>query len=360
MATVVPFTQPPPREPLLLSSWLTRKLPPRDFLLGQLLCTTSRWLINGETGVGKTLVGMDVGAAIAAGQHFLNWEGRGKPARVMYIDGELPSETFKERMELIASHYGPDLAFWGYCRDDIVLRGGEDIPPLNLPEGEAWLLKEIEDVKPDLIIFDSIMCLLTGEMGKEESWAPVKLLVKKISSKRVAQVWMHHTGHDATKGFGTKTREWEMDTVIMLSKADPEKDDGAIKLEFTKARLRTPANFQQFAAQVIQCTETGWVSENAPKGKAGKPPSEVEILRRECLKAYDRLADRVAPSPGLDSKPVRKVSVDNLRDELKSRGFLEAKETGGLTTTSRTRFHKAKTELISVNKFVELDELIWK
>jgi hypothetical protein len=31
----------------------------------------------------------------------------------------------------------------------------------------------------------------------------------------IAQVWLHDTGHDTTKGFGTKTREWEMDTVII-------------------------------------------------------------------------------------------------------------------------------------------------
>jgi hypothetical protein len=78
------------------------------------------------------------------------------------------------------------------------------------------------------------------------------------------------------------------------------------------------------------------------------------------LKAYDRLADGLSTSPGLDGAPVRKLPVDTLRDELKSRGFLEVIETGGLTPASRTRFHRAKTEVISANRFVELDGLIWK
>ena len=44
------------------------------------------------------------------------------------------------------------------------------MPPLNTPEGQKWLWKEIEAVKPDPIIFDSIMCLLVGTMSEEESW----------------------------------------------------------------------------------------------------------------------------------------------------------------------------------------------
>jgi hypothetical protein len=40
---------------------------------------------------------MDMAAAIATGKNFLNWTGQ-RPARVMYLDGELPIETFKERM----------------------------------------------------------------------------------------------------------------------------------------------------------------------------------------------------------------------------------------------------------------------
>jgi RecA-family ATPase len=102
--TVASFTTEPyaPRRDLLLSTWLSRQLPPRDFLLGNVLCTTSRWLIFGETGVGKTLFAVDLAGSIASGDSFLSWKGSGRSACVMYLDGEMPAETFKERMELIA------------------------------------------------------------------------------------------------------------------------------------------------------------------------------------------------------------------------------------------------------------------
>ena len=56
----------PPRDNLTLQSWLNRKMPPRDYLLGELLSTTSRWLIIGDTGIGKTLLALAIAAASAA------------------------------------------------------------------------------------------------------------------------------------------------------------------------------------------------------------------------------------------------------------------------------------------------------
>jgi hypothetical protein len=60
--------------------------------------------------------------------------------------------------------------------------------------------------------------------------------------------------------------------------------------------------------------------------------------------------------------PVRKVKVEKLRDELKTRGFLEAKESGGLTDLSRQHFQRAKAALLAPPKprLTENDGLIWR
>ena len=57
---------------------------------------------------------------------------------------------------------------------------------------------------------------------------------------------------------------------------------------------------------------------------------------------------------------VRKVATDKLRDEVKRRGFLDLKETGGMTSAARTLYHRAKTDLIVSGKFVENDDLFWR
>lgn len=363
--TYVPMGEPiptfngpaPSRSNLTVAAWLRRELPPRDYLLGEVLCTTSRWIINGATGVGKTLFALEMAGAIAAGADFLGWQGR-RRARVMYLDGELPAETFKERIELIAARYGEDIELFGYNRDDL---DPSDMPPLNTEEGQKWLWREVEGIAPDAIFFDSIMCLNTGVMAEEESWSPVKPLMRALTSRRITQVWLHHTGHDTSKGFGTKTREWEMDTVAMLTKTgddgDADASSSAFELAFSKARLRTPANFGQFTTKTIRREADGFTFENRSVSK--KSRSEVDIVKQHFVAAYDRLADDVKMSADLTGKPVRKVAVDAIRDELKSRGYLEANDKGHVTPTGRTTLRRAKLDLLA-KQFVEADGLIWR
>jgi AAA domain len=343
--------EPIDHDKLLLSSWLDRVLPERDYLLGNVMCTTSRWFLFGETGIGKTLFGMEVGAAIASGEGLLGWCGyRDRYARVMYLDGELPVETFQERMKLIAKRHGRDILFYGYNREDL---GDGRMPPLNTDPGQAWLRREIGRVKPDLIIFDSIMCLLIGSMSEEESWAPMKGFVRELTARRIAQMWMNHA-NDVGKSFGTKTREWEMDTVLSLASIPGE--DGApspmqMKLEFRKMCLRTAENMNQFKSLIIDL-ETFKGTEATDNGRE---LTDIQIFCSEIMEAYRRMAI----GQGWNGINTVKVPMDWLREEVKKRGFLETNDNGGLSSTGRSTFHRAKAQLIRKHKLVENDGLIW-
>ncbi len=69
-----------------------------------------------------------------------------------------------------------------------------------------------------------------------------------------------------------------------------------------------------------------------------------------------------SPSPGFNGASVLKVPVDDLRNELKSRGFLDTKDTGGLTTRAKTYFNRAKADLISTPhpRLIECEGYIWR
>jgi len=346
----------PKRESLRLLAWTTLSLPPRDFLLGDLLCTTSRWILVGATGIGKTLFTMELAACVAAGKSFLGWEARRK-CRVIYIDGEMPAETFKERMELVAERHGNDLAIYGYNRDRL---GDErDIPPLDTQAGRDWLKREIEIVKPDLIIFDSIMCLVAGDLMKPEGWAPMLGVMRGLTSMRIAQIWLHHA-NDGGKVFGDKTKTWQMDTVASLTAI--EDDDAAFGLNFdAKARLRTPANREQFNPKIIFPSD-GWRYEIAKRiSSQGRDGNDAEIVAAEFMKAYDRLADGVPKTTGLDgNSTVLKVSVAAIREDLKDSGFLDATETGAIERVSRNHFSRAKKTLLRRGKLMEKKGQIWR
>jgi len=338
------------RRDLLVAEWRKRQLPPRDYLLEGLLSTTARWMISGDTGIGKTLLALELAFAIAAGADFLNWKGV-RPARVMYLDGEMPAETMKERIEAAAAIYGDPVELYAYNRDDL---GPNEMPPLNKPEGQKWLWREIDEVKPDLIMFDSMMCLLIGPLSEEETWAPCLPLIRQLSARRIAQVWLNHTGHDASRSFGSKTKEWEFDATIMLTK-QPSDDHGVV-LEFTKARLRTPQTFGLFKPQLIRRTEAGWTSEAATV--SGAKQTDGERKKGWLKDVYVELADGIERSPGYNGAPVRKVCIDAIRNRMVKRGYLDF-EDGKIPGRERTAFSRARQELIASALFAADDNHMW-
>ena len=341
-----------------LAAWLKKEMPPRDYLMGTVMCTTSRWMIYAPTGLGKTLFALNMATAIAAGKDFLNWKG-GRPCRVLYIDGEMPRETFKERTQQVANLYGENAQVFGLNRDSLQA-DSEDIPPLNNDEGQAWLERQIDLYQPNVIIFDSIMCLLSGDMKEEESWEPVKKLMKSLTNRYIAQIWVHHTGHAEGRSYGSNTREWELDTVLRL---DRPKDNGeGFVLNFTKHRLRTHINAEEFMP--IQCalTQDGWHISGVTK-ETSKKGDDRANYRDAIVEAYDNLAVNVARRPvGHNGADVASISMTDIRAWCVRNGIMPPKDDGADVVSAGTRkvVDRAKIDLIKGSKFAGNSESIWR
>lgn len=186
------------------------------------------------------------------------------------------------------------------------------------------------------------------------AWAPCLPLIRQLSARRIAQVWLNHTGHDATRSFGTKTKEWEFDGVILLSKHPT--DDTAVLLQFTKARLRTPKTAGLFSPQLIRRTEQGWTTEAAT---VGGPKETIGQRKQAWLKViYSELADGVQATPGYNGVPVRKAAIDAIRYGMIGRGYLTV-EDGKLPGRERTAFQRAKEALIRAALFASDGETLW-
>jgi hypothetical protein len=229
---------------LKIEDWLSRYLPPPDLLLGSWLTTTSRVLFTADTGLGKTNFAKALGFAVAAGAPFLHWGAR-RAARVLYVDGEMSRLLLRQRISDAAKRLGTKPAnFFALSHEDI-----DGFAPLNTPAGQACIeaiIKQIGGI--DLAIFDSIMCLVAGDMKDEEPWQQTLPWVRSLTRRNIAQIWINHTGHDATRGYGTKTREWQMDTVLHADAVERADADVSFGLRFTKARERAPQTRADFEA----------------------------------------------------------------------------------------------------------------
>src|SRR4029077_1036537 len=108
----------------------------------------------------------------------------------------------------------------------------ENFQPLNTEAGRNTIEAIIAQIgRVDLVIFDNIMSLIGGDMKEEESWRQTIPWQHSLTKRNIGQLWTHHTGHDETRSYGTKTREWQMDTFIFLERVEREDTDVSFKVE---------------------------------------------------------------------------------------------------------------------------------
>jgi hypothetical protein len=273
------WSEPPAITFLAGTHWLTRDIPEPDFLLGELLSTTSRLELIGPTGLGKTNLLTALGMAIADGRDFLPWRGCGSPRRVLYVDGEMSQRLAKKRLiDAARRHGGMPSGFFCLNRED-----APDLQPLNTEKGQKFLDATIETIGGvDLLIFDNIQALLAADDDfGAATWRDVLPWLRNLTSRSIGQIWVHHTGHDETHGYGTKTQEWQLDTVALMERVERPELDIAFKLTFIKARERSPDNRADFEPAIITLANDRWASERGEhvRAKRTAPDRALELLR---------------------------------------------------------------------------------
>jgi AAA domain len=319
-------------EALSASNWLQRSDPPPDRLLGDLITTTIRVFLVGLTGLGKTMLGLAIGIAMALGQAFCHWRSH-RPARVLYIDGEMPVELIIQRTRDAARRAGkgdtiPNLMIYSVeDADKWAERWPElgKIEPLNTEAGHEFIYRLCDATKPDVVIFDNVQSLVLGVQKEEETWAGVNPLLQGLTKRRIGQVYLDHANQSGRQ-YGTITKGWRADAVGIMSPLDeaPDPDETGFVLTFDpaqggKCRRRSPDNWQDFAPHIFRLRGDEWSSEAAAEihrraddRRFGKLGDDAKSLFRiaETLLAAVR-GEQVVPEP--DYSPVAAVSRSLLR-----------------------------------------------
>jgi hypothetical protein len=346
-----------PRDPRTCSArhWLERDLEPLDYLLGEVFSTTVRAELIGPTGIGKSNLSLALGWAIANGSAFLHWQARRPADRVLYIDGEMSARVARARIAEAAKRHGN-------APDNLLLINRDDYPqmaPLNTEAGQRFIDGLIQQVGGvEFAIFDNIQALLVGDMKEEDSWAETLPWVRGLTRRHIGQLWVHHTGHDTTRGYGSKTREWQLDTVMLMTDR-PDKGDLLVDfdLSFTKARERNRENRGDFAdARIWINTDDRWESSTAPG--AQRQAKKPKTLKPETMKALDYLRDTVIDQGVLPSRSgmpggTKAVKIDQWRDHLKTRGLHEGGEAG------KKWFQRVRNDLIGAGLIAVDSPFVW-
>jgi hypothetical protein len=333
------------RDKLSLRGWLERDVKPPDFLMGEWLTTTSRVELVAPTGLGKTNIALALAAFGSVGLDFLHWRGCGKPRRWLYVDGEMSERLMRSRLEdAVRRLLGeiPDTLFI-FSRQDF-----PEMPPLNTEAGQKFIDYFIESVGGvDCVVFDNIQALCVGIMKEEESWQPMLPWIRSLTQQKIGQIWVHHTGHDETHGYGTSTREWQLDTVLLLERVERQGAALAFQLKFKKGRERTPENWTEFEDATITLADDEWSS---VKGN-----SEGGPRRTGTDLALDVLIDEIARGHG-------SIPPSSIRDRVPAgtlclnfdywRKVYELRSVAESPDAAKRAFYRAANTLIKTSKKV--------
>jgi len=244
-----------------VSDLLTMDLPERGHILYPVIPEQGLAMLYAPRGLGKTWAALSIAYAVASGQRTLNGWNAQKPRKVLYLDGEMPARTMKERLAAIAVGFKASLHEADYLRILTPDLQSNSMPNIATLEGQADLAPVLNNV--DFVVVDNIATL--GRHGREnesESWAPVQgwLLSLRRAGKSVLLV--HHSGKNGEQR-GTSAREDILDTVIAMKRPDDyQAEEGArFEVHLEKSRGVCGAEAKPFeAALTIENGAAVWIT----------------------------------------------------------------------------------------------------
>lgn len=170
-----------------------------DWLVPGLLERGDRLLITGGEGGGKSVLVRQLAVSIAAGVHPFDGS-RFDPKRTLMVDLENGERTLRRHLIGLRAHAARINA--------PVPTGGlmvESVPAgvdLTRPEGESWLNRLTDDVRPDLLVIGPLYRMHAADMAKEEPARQLTHVVDLVRARHGCTVVMEtHAPHaNATTG----------------------------------------------------------------------------------------------------------------------------------------------------------------
>jgi hypothetical protein len=239
------------------------ELPPKEWLVSNLITASSVNFLAGEEGCGKSLLAMNLALSVATGtDSWLNFP-LPKAGKVLYLNNEMAFDDFARRLKAMSL----SMPVMGDISNLVVPR---EVPALR----ECWdtLNRTCEEVQPCLVVID---CLYFSHDEDENDSSAMKSLMRKVLSLRdsyhLAVLLVHHTkkGSRYTTMHNDQMRGSSVfggiaDTTLQIRRSDTEEGK----------RILKPLKGRHVADEVRKCRllslnpETLWFKDEGETNEA--------------------------------------------------------------------------------------------
>lgn len=219
--------------PIGFNDFLQLNVPPRDMLLDPILPERSLAMLYAPRGVGKTLLGLSIGLAVASKSPLVRWSAP-RPRRVLYVDGEMPLVSLQKRLRAISIGLDAEIPNDGFR----ILAADQTESGISLGTDDGQ--KAIEPLLNgiDLLILDNLSTLCTtGSESASDAWIPMQNWLLGLRRKGIAVLLVHHAGTNGRQR-GTSRREDALDTVIALRRPEDYSPEQGARFEIHFEKLR--------------------------------------------------------------------------------------------------------------------------
>lgn len=227
---------------------LEMDIPERQQILAPVITERSLNMVYAARGTGKTMFALSCACAVATGTSVFGMWTVPMPKKVLYVDGEMPSDLMQKRVAsiMLSMNDIPDddnLRILTYgLQEDI------GMPNLSTEEGQHAIEPYLDGIS--FIIVDSIVTMCrTGKSNDEDSWAPIQSWLLSLRRRGLAVLLVHHTNKTGGQR-GTGAKEDVLDNVLELKRPEGyDPTSGAqFEVHFSKSRSLYGKDVQAFEA----------------------------------------------------------------------------------------------------------------
>ena len=212
-----------------------------EWLVEGLIPAGAITLLTGESGVGKSTFSLALAGSVAHGTPFLNSPTR--RSSTLYVDGENPVGTVRDRLDRLQIQSTTDLYMWGGWSD-------------QTPEGpHAPSVIEFARQHRGLLVFDSLIGFHPGSEQDSSETRRYLQHYRKLANTGASVVLIHHTGKgESSKQYrGSSDIKAAVDQAYCLDLAS-ENEEGMRTLRLTPFKNR----IAEVAPMFIEWSSTGF------------------------------------------------------------------------------------------------------
>lgn len=225
--------------------WLEMDIKPIPQLVKHLLPVKGLVVMQGPAKAMKSFVALHMAYQMAAGLKVFGRYATCRPLRVLYLDQELGHAEIGGRLTAIHKQEACNAIYHNLILSPRFLK-----MKVDHPEGLEYVRKRIRECKPDVVVFDPLVCFHSQPDENNNALMHSKVMEPLLQLSEdfgVAAVVVHHTGKlnatmdmsSPTLGRGASTIAGDADTLINVVPG------ASLALNETNARLHFTTRYSK-------------------------------------------------------------------------------------------------------------------